>query len=179
MLRALHRLLRSERGTAAVEFALIAPFMLLIAAGIVEIGLTFKVNNSVNRLASQYAIGWSDCYDSSTTCADELANYWTPRVVKSMAPQLDYADITKLKMLQVTRGAGNTFTVDASKRYSKGGTDYSLSAAETTLALQTLDPGNVGVVVTVTYNRTLQFFDALLPESLEIDPSYTVVQLKY
>ena len=59
----LRSFLGSRRGNAAIEFAIVAPVMLLLTGGIVEFGLVFKVYNSVNRLATQYASAWSDCSD--------------------------------------------------------------------------------------------------------------------
>ena len=49
-LRALSSLIRSKRGSAAIEFALVVPVMLAFAAAIVEFGLIFKIYNGTNRM---------------------------------------------------------------------------------------------------------------------------------
>jgi hypothetical protein len=52
--RAVHNLLRDRRGVSAVEFALVAPVMLMVAMGIAEVGrfamLTMKVNQAASTL---------------------------------------------------------------------------------------------------------------------------------
>jgi Flp pilus assembly protein TadG len=49
------RLLRSERGTAVVEFALIAPLLFLIVFGIIEFGRMLNAYNQLTQLAGQGA----------------------------------------------------------------------------------------------------------------------------
>jgi Flp pilus assembly protein TadG len=45
------RRLRSERGAAAVEFALVLPFLLLLLLGIIEYGRLFYLQNSLTNAA--------------------------------------------------------------------------------------------------------------------------------
>jgi Flp pilus assembly protein TadG len=49
------RLSRSERGTAVVEFALIAPLLFLIVFGIIEFGRMLNAYNELTQLAGQGA----------------------------------------------------------------------------------------------------------------------------
>jgi Flp pilus assembly protein TadG len=49
------RLARSERGTAVVEFALIAPLLFLIVFGIIEFGRMLNAYNQLTQLAGQGA----------------------------------------------------------------------------------------------------------------------------
>ena len=49
------RLLRSERGTAIVEFALIAPLLFFLVFGIVEFGRALNYYNDLTQLAGQGA----------------------------------------------------------------------------------------------------------------------------
>jgi Flp pilus assembly protein TadG len=53
--RGARRLLRSERGTAVVEFALIAPLLFLIVFGIIEFGRILNAYNQLTQLAGQGA----------------------------------------------------------------------------------------------------------------------------
>jgi Flp pilus assembly protein TadG len=55
--RSLHlgRLAKSERGTAVVEFALIAPLLFLIVFGIIEFGRILNAYNDLTQLAGQGA----------------------------------------------------------------------------------------------------------------------------
>jgi Flp pilus assembly protein TadG len=49
------RLMRSERGTAIVEFALIAPLLFLLVFGIIEFGRALNYYNDLTQLAGQGA----------------------------------------------------------------------------------------------------------------------------
>lgn len=49
------RLVRSERGTAVVEFALVAPLLFLIVFGIIEFGRILNAYNQLTQLAGQGA----------------------------------------------------------------------------------------------------------------------------
>jgi Flp pilus assembly protein TadG len=49
------RLVRSERGTAVVEFALVAPLLFLIVFGIIEFGRILNGYNQLTQLAGQGA----------------------------------------------------------------------------------------------------------------------------
>jgi Flp pilus assembly protein TadG len=175
-MHALRRLWRSVEGTAAIEFALAAPLMLLVAGGIVEFGLIFKVYNGVDRLAAQYAIAWSDCSDyPAGTCQTELANYTTSSAVSNIAPQLQPSNLT-LQMFQVQMDNANNPSII----YSYPST-ATLTAAQTSAAQAALSAGQVGVLVTASYQYSLQFFSTLMTPFLgaKLNPSYTIVQLKY
>lgn len=50
-----NRLLRDVRGTSAVEFALIAPFLLLLIAAILAYGSVFATSLSLQQLAAETA----------------------------------------------------------------------------------------------------------------------------
>ena len=51
----MRRLVRSERGTAVVEFALIAPLLFLVVFGIIEFGRMLNAYNQLTQLAGQGA----------------------------------------------------------------------------------------------------------------------------
>ncbi|HEY3577846.1 MAG TPA: TadE/TadG family type IV pilus assembly protein [Gaiellaceae bacterium] len=51
----MRRLIRSERGTALVEFALIAPILFLLVFGIIEFGRALNYYNDLTQLAGQGA----------------------------------------------------------------------------------------------------------------------------
>ena len=68
--------LKAKGATSAIEFAFVAPVMLLMMAGITEIGRYYSVYDAANRLADQYASAWADCSDvPAGTCATELSTF--------------------------------------------------------------------------------------------------------
>ena len=166
--------IRSTRGNAALEFALVVPVMLLLGAGIVEFGLAFHVYNQTNRLATQYALVWSDCQDKVVNCQTEMNSYATDAAKTNVAPQLTPSGIT-LRMYQVTM-VGVVPTVIYA---NPGGTTPDLN--EIAAALKTIPNGQTGVIVTATYGHSLMFFPDIMGAFLSgsnLTPSYTVAQLK-
>jgi len=95
-LHRLHRLARSERGTALVEFALVAPILLLLVFGIIEFGRVLNAYNDLTQLAGQGAraaavsrnpdgtavgavsgtVDDADCGGQTTSIQCQLANYY-------------------------------------------------------------------------------------------------------
>jgi Flp pilus assembly protein TadG len=55
MMRILKPLLRNERGSSAVEFALLAPLFFALMFGVVEVGIYMQNYNAVKSLASDAA----------------------------------------------------------------------------------------------------------------------------
>lgn len=60
-------------------------------------------------------------------------------------------------------------------------TGATLSASQTTAAQAAFESGQVGVLVTLSYQHSIEFFSALMTPHLSsrLNPSYTVTQLKY
>jgi Flp pilus assembly protein TadG len=170
----LRRFVRARDGSAAVEFAIVVPIMIAMAAGAFELGRAFQVYDASNRLATQYAFTWADCSDSPVgTCLTELTNYTASSSLANIAPQLITNNIG-LRMFQVTVAGSNVNVVYA---YPSGQTP---TAAEQTAATSTLANGQTGVIVSINYVHSLIAFATLM--SPLIGPSYTftftVVQLK-
>jgi Flp pilus assembly protein TadG len=90
------RFLRSERGTAVVEFALVAPILFLLVFGILDFGRALNYYNDLTQLAGQgaraaivdrnpdgTAVGASsgtvddaDCHDKQYSIQCQLANFY-------------------------------------------------------------------------------------------------------
>jgi Flp pilus assembly protein TadG len=171
----LSKLVRSNAGTAAIEFAIVVPILLLLFAGTIEVGRAYQVYNQVNRLASQYAIAWADCSDvPAGTCNSELSNFNSTFSISNIAPQLLTAQLS-ITMFQVTMSGTTPTVVYASPA---GATP---STAQSTAAAAILTNGQSGVIVTGTYAHTLQFFSAMMSPTLSsyLTASFTAVQLKY
>jgi Flp pilus assembly protein TadG len=165
---------RSGEGTAAVEFAFILPVLLLLFAGVVEIGRLFQVYDATNRLATQYAIVFADCSNvPAGACSTELAALGSTSAIANIVPQLQ-TSLLSLNIFQVSM-SGTTPTVVYS--FPAGAT---LTAGQTLAAQGVLANGQSGVVVTATYSHSLQFFQTLMSPYLGsvLSPSYTAVQLK-
>lgn len=169
-----HRWRHATRANAAVEFALVMPLLMLIMGGVVEFGLLFKVYNGANRIASHYASAWSDCTDVPIgTCLTELGRYTAPATISNLVPQLQPANVT-LQMFQVQM-AGTTPVVTYA--YPSLST---LTAAQITAARAAFSSGQRGVLVTFTYQHSLNIFSGSMTPYLAsyLQPSYTVTQLK-
>jgi Flp pilus assembly protein TadG len=162
------------RGTAATEFALIFPIVMLLCAGIVEFGRLFAVYEATNRIAAQFALSWADCSDTPAGyCQTELSTYASSNTLANIAPQLYTANLT-LQMFLVSM-SGTTPTV---QYYS--GNSSTLTATQTSAAQGSIPSGGTGVVVTATYAHSLQFFGTVMGPWLNnyLTPSYTVAQRK-
>jgi Flp pilus assembly protein TadG len=167
-------ILGSISGTAAAEFAMITPLMVLIFAGVVEIGRIYQVYNTVNRLASQVAIIYADCSDRPTgTCQTEASNFMTSQFVANIAPQITVSSLS-FKVFQVTMSGTTPTVVYAAP------TGSTLSAGQTSAAQAVLASGQSGVIVSASYTHTLQFFPTVMSSYLSsaLTASYVTVQLK-
>ena len=163
----------SRSGSAAVEFAFIAPVLILLGAGVFELTRAFQARGAIDKLASQYAITYADCVDSPAgACNTELSSFDAAASLKNLEPLLVHP-IT-LQMFQVVM---NNSTPQVTYAYPSGG---SLTSAQSTAASNVLTSGQTGVVVTVSYTYTLDIFPGVLngivPSSIPM--SYTVAQLK-
>lgn len=174
MPRSFRNFTRSRSGSSAIEFSFIAPVLLMMIAGVVEIGRLFVVYDGTNRLATQYAIVYADCSDvPSGTCNTELTVLGSTNAISNIEPQLQ-TSLLSITIFQVSM-SGTTPTVVYA--YPSGST---LTASQVTAAQGVLTDGQSGVVVTATYNHTLQFFQILMTPYLAsaLTASYTAVQLK-
>ncbi len=172
--RALRDLARATCGNAAIEFAFTAPIMLLLIAGSFETGVLFSVYNATNRLATQYAIAWSDCSDSPAgACQAELLVYTAPATIANVVPQLTPASVT-LQMFMVQMNGSSPTVVYAYPAAA------SLSAGQTAAAQAAFASGQTGVVVTATYQHSLTVLKPLMTPILgtKLQPAYTITQLK-
>lgn len=166
--------LLDRRGSAAVEFALLAPTIILVIAGIAEFGRIYVVYNTVNRIATQYAISWADCADSPVgACSTEMSLYTPSYALGNVAPQIKASGLT-LQMFQITMGATSPTVIYA---YPTGA---SLSTAQTNLIKATFTNGQSAVLVTASYAHSLAFFPKSMTALLgsRLTPSYTALQLK-
>ncbi len=165
---------RSERGTAAIEFAIVVPVLILLFGGIVEIGRAFHVYNNVNRLAAQYAIAWSDCSDvPAGTCSTELQSYSSANTIRNIVPAIKPASLTLL-MFQVQMTGVVPTVVYAHP------TGATLNAVELNAAQSTFKAGQSGIIVTARYTHQLEYFSAVMTPILQdaLTLTYTVAQLK-
>ena len=164
---------RARSATSAVEFAIMLPVLLLLLASTVEIGRLAVAYESVNRLATRYAISWADCSDTVVgVCATELALYVTPAAVQNMAPQI--ASSVTLRMMEVQMSGASATVVYA---YPAAATP---TATELTLAQNVIGSGNTGIIVTTSYTYAPQFFTSIVKPFLGSGRaiSYTIAQRK-
>jgi len=170
----IRRLIHSNGGIAAIEFAMLAPLLVLFMGGIVEFGRLFQVQAACNRLATQIAMAWADCSDNPAgTCSTEMNNLASSNAVQNIVPQLTYANLS-MSMFEVSVSGGSVTTIYHAPAAA------TLSAAQQAAATTVIASGQTGVVVTVTYTHSLAFFNTVMTSWLGayLTPSYTVAQLK-
>jgi Flp pilus assembly protein TadG len=173
MIGRLIKFLKDRAGTAAVEFAIVVPVMIIMGAGAFELGHAFQAYDAVNRLATQYAFTWADCSDSPVgTCNTELGYYTTNSSLANIAPQLTTANIS-LRMFRVTVVGSTANIVYA---YPTGAT---LTTGETSAATTTIANGASGVVVSVSYVYNLAVFSTLMSPVIgsSFTMAFTVAQI--
>ena len=87
----LHRLLKDNRATSAVEFALIAPFLLLLVASILAYGSIFATSLSLQQIAAETAratIGGLSDAERKTLAQTKL------NAIAADYPMLDVSKVT-------------------------------------------------------------------------------------
>jgi Flp pilus assembly protein TadG len=163
-----------RRASSAIEFAVVAPIMLLMAAGLFEVGSLLQADAAVDRLAMQYAISYAECSDTSSgVCLTELNQYTTSTAIAYIAPQIPIGALTvSMAQAKMTSGMPSVEYI-----YPSGG---ALSAAQISALQAVVGNGQTGVVVTITYPYKLQMFSLLMAPIIgsSFTLSYTVAQLK-
>ena len=104
MRQLLARFWREERGVAALEFALLTPAMVLIIAGIAQLGILFMANAGLRHAVGEgarYATIWprpSDTQITSFITSSRFGldpdNVDTPEIAHGTADGANYVDIT-------------------------------------------------------------------------------------
>jgi Flp pilus assembly protein TadG len=122
LLLAADRFRRETRGVAAVEFAFIAPILILLFIGTIELSAGVSVNRKLSRLSSTL----SDLVTQSQTLTDNDINNIMDAATKVMYPYTDQVKIT-LTGIQIT-GTNASVTWSKAKNASPVaiGTSYSV-----------------------------------------------------
>ncbi len=88
---------RSERGVAAIEFALVMPFVLLVLSGIIQFGfvlfLQSHVANVARETARRVAVGEFEQAEAEQFAQDSLLNWGVTYTVAVTFPDPDDVDV--------------------------------------------------------------------------------------
>lgn len=168
------RFVRSTEAVAAIEFAIIAPVVIVLMGMLLEFGFYFQAYDATNKLATQYAISYSDCDDyPAGTCLTEAGYYTTTSAIRNLAPRLNSANVT-VRVFQIVAASSTSFTVTYSS--PSGAT---LTSSERNYLSSKVVADDVAVLVSVSYTHTLTFgtiASQFLGSRLTIPA--TVVQIK-
>jgi Flp pilus assembly protein TadG len=161
----LRRSARDERGTAAVEFAFVAPIMVSLLVGTWELSCAITCDRHVTQIASSVAdlVARNQTVDSSTLGA-----------IMGIAEVLIRPDDPKnlsITVLSVTSSATDATktTVDWVYQYNSGAEPLVQAAASYTLPTGILGTLSSVVVVHAHYNYTSPIFQTFVKGTVGLD----------
>ncbi|OQW52236.1 TadE/TadG family type IV pilus assembly protein [Candidatus Raskinella chloraquaticus] len=148
LIRALaRRFTRQERGSIAVEFAILVPVLILLMGATYELAGGIEANSQLNIMVGQVALSWGDCSDSPAgDCQAEMNQYIAART--NIAPALNTSQLT-LNLWQVNNSYGTVNVVYGTT---------AITAAATNLALAQIPEGQSGVIAIGSYNYQARAF---------------------
>jgi Flp pilus assembly protein TadG len=145
-LRFLNRWRRDRRGVSAVEFAFIAPVLIIAYFGVAELCGAMLAQRKAGHVASEIGDLVAQC--QSIAPATDFPNFWAVGAAV-MAP-LDTSTL-KMRITSITADATDTiFTVGWSQDNGLGLTQYATGTVLTTPALTGLIPANGSVIMSET-----------------------------
>lgn len=144
---ALRRVLRQERGANLVEFAILAPLLILLVIGIVEFGWLFAENLDVKHGAREGA---------RMAATDDFPNPLTPAT--DVCARMDTANISGDTEITIQRSGDNigdtiTVTVDAPADTITGLLDWAIPSTTRLVSVATVrleQAPNWSTITTVT-----------------------------
>lgn len=148
----LRRFRHDDNAIAAIEFAIIVPVVVALFATTLEFGLYYRSLDAVNKLASQYAIAFADCFDDAD-CTTERSAIISSTLATNLTQGLVPASLT-IRMFKVNVSSTGTITV----KVPSGGTLDTNEQAAVTTKIYKSGVAREGVVVTVSYTHSAQFF---------------------
>lgn len=99
---------RSEKGASLVEFALVAPLLILLLFGIVEFGWVFAQNLEVKHIAREVGriatVGDPDTVINSRACSGTIADVTSVSMSPSSAAAGDAVTVTVTASVQQITG---------------------------------------------------------------------------
>jgi len=114
MLSLLRKLLKSHSAATVIEFAIIAPILLLFTFAILEFGLTIVINSTLNQsLKSAARIGMVTPYTSEANIRDEMRRSMGPlydsemKLVMCVVPNLAALRPYAADPMNIFSGSGN------------------------------------------------------------------------
>ena len=161
-MRSLRKFGKDSKGVAAIEFALIAPAMILMYCGLVELCQAIIAEHKTNHVAS--AVG-DLVSQADTVSSSDLSDIFTiANTIMSPFP----TSTLQIRVTSLTANASGTPVVDWSKGY---GGFSALSVGQTKTLPMTMAAGDSMVMAESKYQYTsvLQY---VLPSALNYSESY-------
>jgi len=153
---------RDERGVAAVEFALLAPVLVMLFIGIVEICHAVTIDRRVSQAAHSTADLVTQKQDLCTADAADIMNIVGQLLAPYNATPLNIAIIgVRVNGTDTTQGTVTwSYSYNGASAPSTGGT-YALPA-------NLIGPGRTGVVSVASYPYTAPIFRHYLPAAFTL-----------
>ncbi|HHT54374.1 MAG TPA: pilus assembly protein [Clostridiales bacterium] len=89
------RFIKDERGQAVVEFALVAPVLLLILCGIIDFGWIFSAKIATDTCAregARFAASWSDYESAEVETANKVRSVASSIIKDNITTVVSYSD---------------------------------------------------------------------------------------
>ena len=133
--------LRGDEGAALVEFALILPFLAVVAFGTIDLGRSYELKNAVTNMAREGAF-----VAMSNPCPPTAA------ITAARNENPDLADEVDVKIVEGTSTSGSTITCDPNSQY----TDLTVVVTTKMQVITPLVGAIVGNEVTITGSATVK-----------------------
>ena len=159
----LRQLRQNTQGVAAVEFAMIAPMMMAMLIGSIELSSALTINRRIPIIASSVA----DLISRTDRVDNNDLYFMTDKIARSLLEPFDFTPFTiNIMSIKADINDATNTTVDWSRAYSAGDADMLTTTpdyapgADYDMPVGLMAAGTTLIVVEVTYGYTPLVFSS-------------------